>query len=336
MSQYIALFQAAVVFGTVILFGALGEILTQKSGSLNLGVPGVMYLGGIAGLATAFFYERSCAAAGTTPVPALCLLLSFLAAFAAAALGGLLFSFLTITLRANQNVTGLTLTIFGGGLANFFGGSLNKLAGGVGQISVAVTSGAYRTNIPALANLGWFGRIFLSHGFMVYLAIILAIVLHWFLTRTRTGLNLRAIGESPATGDAAGINVTRYKYLATCAGAAICGLGGLYYVLDYNQGIWATTEQIQALGWLALALVIFTTWKPLNAIWGAYLFGILYWLYQFLPSILGISVSSAMTDLVQMVPYVVTILVLIFVSMRRKKEDQPPAHLGLAYFREER
>ena len=112
--------------------------------------------------------------------------------------------------------------------------------------------------------------------------------------------------------------------------------GGLYYVLDYNQGIWATTEQIQALGWLALALVIFTTWKPLNAIWGAYLFGILYWLYQFLPSILGISVSSAMTDLVQMVPYVVTILVLIFVSMRRKKEDQPPAHLGLAYFREER
>ena len=170
----------------------------------------------------------------------------------------------------------------------------------------------------------------------MYAAILLAVALHWFFTRTRTGLNLRAVGENPATADAAGINVTRYKYLATCAGAAICGLGGLYYVLDYNQGIWATTEQIQALGWLALALVIFTTWKPLNAIWGAYLFGILYWLYQFLPSILGISVSSAMTDLVQMVPYVVTILVLIFVSMRRKKEDQPPAHLGLAYFREER
>ena len=226
------LLQSAIVFGTVILFGALGEILTEKSGSLNLGVPGIMYLGGIAGLASAFAYESST----PDPNPLICLLLSLICAFLASMLGGLLFSFLTITLRANQNVTGLTLTIFGGGIANFFGGSLNKLAGGVGQISVAVTSGAYRTNIPALANLGWFGRIFLSHGFMVYLAIIMAIVLHWFLTRTRTGLNLRSIGESPATADAAGINVTRYKYLATCIGAGISGLGGLYYTMVYIKG----------------------------------------------------------------------------------------------------
>src|SRR5699024_3146406 len=133
--------------------------------------------------------------------------------------------------------------------------------------------------------------------------------------RTRVGLNLRAVGENPATADAAGINVTRYKYVATLCGAAISGVGGLYYVLDYNQGIWATTEQIEALGWLAVALVIFTTWKPLNAIWGAYLFGMLYWLYQFLPSLLGISVPSYATDLIQMVPYVVTILVLIVVSL---------------------
>ena len=166
--------------------------------------------------------------------------------------------------------------------------------------------------------------------------ILLAVVLHWFLTRTRAGLNLRAVGENPATADAAGINVTLYKYLSTCIGAGICGIGGLYYVLDYNQGIWATTGQIEALGWLAVALVIFTTWKPLNAIWGAYLFGMLYWLYQFLPSLLGITLASYMTDLVQMLPYVVTIVVLIVVSMRKKKENQPPAHLGLAYFREER
>ena len=167
-------------------------------------------------------------------------------------------------------------------------------------------------------------------------AILLAVVLHWFLTRTRAGLNLRAVGENPATADAAGINVTLYKYLSTCIGAGICGIGGLYYVLDYNQGIWATTGQIEALGWLAVALVIFTTWKPLNAIWGAYLFGMLYWLYQFLPSLLGITMASHITDLVQMLPYVVTIIVLIVVSMRKKKENQPPAHLGLAYFREER
>ena len=116
----------------------------------------------------------------------------------------------------------------------------------------------------------------------------------------------------------------------------LCGVGGLYYVLDYNQGIWATTGQIEALGWLAVALVIFTTWKPLNAIWGAYLFGVLYWLYQFLPSLLGITVASYMTDLIQMLPYVVTIVVLIVVSLRKKKENQPPEHLGLSYFREER
>ena len=136
------------------------------------------------------------------------------------------------------------------------------------------------------------GEVLFSYGFLAYAAIVLAVVLHWFFTRTRAGLNLRAVGENPATADAAGINVTLYKYVATCTGAAICGVGGLYYVLDYNQGIWATTGQIEALGWLAVALVIFTTWKPLNAIWGAYLIGVLYCLYQFLPSLLGITVAS--------------------------------------------
>ena len=150
------------------------------------------------------------------------------------------------------------------------------------------------------------------------------------------GLNLRAVGENPATADAAGINVTRYKYLATCIGAGISGIGGLYYVLDYNRGIWATTEQIEALGWLAVALVIFTTWKPLNAIWGAYLFGMLYWLYAFLPKLMGITNVDRKSSLYQMIPYIVTIFVLVIVSLRRKRESQPPASLGLAYFREER
>ena len=217
MTQAIALFQAAIVFGTVILYGALGEILTEKSGNLNLGVPGIMYLGGIAGLASSFFYELST----PNPNPAICLILSFVCAFLAAAAGGLLFSFLTISLRANQNVTGLTLTIFGGGVANFFGGALNNMAGGVGQISVATTSAAYRATIPGLSGLGGVGKLFFSYGFMVYLAIVLAVVILWFLTRTRAGLNLRAVGENPATADAAGINVTRYNYLATCVGAGI-------------------------------------------------------------------------------------------------------------------
>ena len=335
MFDFIAFIPRAVVQGVPLMLGSTGETLTQKSGNLNLGLPGVMYVGAICGVIGSFLYELNTPAAEMNAllavgIPTLCCL-------AGSVLMGLLYCFLTVTLRANQNVTGLAMTTFGVGFGNFFGGSLIRLTDSeVPSIALTATSSYFKTTLPFADSLGWFGQIFLSYGALTYIAIIIAILCSYFLKRTRSGLNLRAVGEDPATADAAGINVTRYKYLATCAGAAICGLGGLYYVLDYNQGIWATTEQIQALGWLALALVIFTTWKPLNAIWGAYLFGILYWLYQFLPSILGISVSSAMTDLVQMVPYVVTILVLIFVSMRRKKEDQPPAHLGLAYFREER
>ena len=326
-AQLIQLIQSAIVFGTVIMYGAMGEILTEKSGNLNLGVPGIMYLGGISGLAAAFFYELN----NPDPSGAVCLLVSFVAAFLASALGGLIYSFLTITLRANQNVTGLTLTIFGGGIANFFGGSLNTMAGGVGQISVATTSAAYRANIANVTNTGTFGSLFLSYGFMVYLAIALAIVLHLYLRRTRAGLNLRAVGENPATADAAGINVTRNKYLATCIGAGISGLGGLYYTMDYIKGTWANDGTIEALGWLAVALVIFATWRSLNAIWGSYLFGLLFWVYLYIPNL-----GRKDMELYKMLPYLVTIAVLIFISLRKKRENMPPASLGLAYFREER
>ncbi len=323
MTQILSLTQAAIIFGTVILFGSLGEILTEKSGNLNLGVPGIMYLGGIAGLAGAFIYESSSA----NPSPILGLLISVICALLAAGLGGLLYSFLTITLRANQNVTGLTLTIFGSGVANLFGGAMNKMAGGVGQISVAATSGAFRATLPFLNNVGVFSGL----GFMVYLAIILAGVLGWFMTRSRKGLNLRATGENPGTADAAGISVTRYKYLATCIGAAITGLGGLYYVMDYIKGTWANDGGIEKLGWLAVALVIFARWKPMQTIWGSYLFGVLFWLFFYIP---GLTRSSQ--ELFKMLPYLVTIMVLIVVSLRKSRENEPPAHLGLSYFREER
>ena len=327
MSAIISLLQAAICFGTVIMFGSLGETLTEKSGNLNLGVPGIMYLGAISSLTGAFFYER----AVETPNPIVSVIIAFLCAFIASALGGLIFSFLTITLRANQNVTGLALTIFGSGIGNFFGGSLNKLAGGVGQISVSATSAAYRTSVPGLASLGTIGDLLFSYGFLAYFAIILAFVLSWYLNRTRSGLNLRAVGENPGTADAAGINVTLYKYLSTCIGAGIVGLGGLYYVMDYTKGTWANDGTIEGLGWLAVALVIFTTWKPVNTIWGAYLFGVLYWMNYYIP---GLTRSSQ--EIFKMLPYLITIVVLIFTSLRKKKEDQPPANLGLAYFREER
>ena len=327
MDSVISLIQAAVVFGTVIMFGCIGEIMSEKAGNRNLGVPGIMYIGAMASLASVFMYESHVA----EPNKALCVIIALVSCFAASALAGLIYSFLTITLRANQNVTGLTLTIFGSGIANFFGGSLNKMAGGVGQISVAATSETFRARIPGLSSLGAFGQIFFSYGFMVYVAIILAILVNYFLKRTRKGLNLRAVGENPATADAAGVNVTKYKYFATVIGAGISGLGGVYYVMDYIKGTWANDGTIEKLGWLAVALVIFATWKSVNAIWGAYLFGILYWAYFYIPNL-----TRASQELFKMIPYVVTIVVLLFVSLRKKKENQAPAHLGLSYFREER
>ncbi|MBQ3329566.1 MAG: ABC transporter permease [Ruminococcus sp.] len=328
MVGFISLFQQAVVFGTIIMFGAVGEIITEKSGNLNLGVPGIMYLGGISSLIGVFFYENST----DNPNKFVCVLIALLCAFLASAFGGLIFSFLTITLRANQNVTGLTLTIFGSGVANFFGGSLNQLSGGVGQLRVPVTSDAFRVQLPGLSSIDNFiGKMLFQYGWLAYVAIAVAILAQVFLSKSRAGLNLRAVGENPATADAAGINVTVYKYLATCIGAGISGLGGLYYVMDFTQGKWANDGTLEGLGWLAVALVIFTTWRPKNAIWGSYLFGLLYWVYMYI-----VGISRASQELFKMLPYVVTIIVLIIISLRKKRENQPPEALGLSYFREDR
>ena len=242
--------------------------------------------------------------------------------------GGLICAFLTISLRANQNVTGLALTTFGMGVANFFG---VFILNGASYSAAPIANKAFSAKIPVLSGLGDIGQVVFSYGFLVYAAILLAVVLHWFLTRTRAGLNLRAVGENPATADAAGINVTLYKYLSTCIGAGISGLGGTYYVMNYIKGTWENQGTIEALGWLAVALVIFATWKSLRAIWGSYLFGVLYWAYNYIPGL-----SRSTLELFKMLPYVVTILVLLMVSMRKKKEDQPPQSLGIPYFREER
>ena len=327
MNTLMQLLQSSIAFGTIIMFGAVGEIITEKAGNLNLGIPGVMYLGAVSSLVGVFFYEKNV----ENPSPFLCAVIAIVCAFLAAALGGLIFSFLTITLRANQNVTGLTLTIFGSGVANFFGGLLNGFSGGVGQIRVETTSKVFMTKIPFLSDLGVVGKLLFSYGWLVYVAIIIAILSQWYLNKTRSGLNLRAVGENPATADAAGINVTAYRYLATCIGTGIAGLGGLYYVMDYTKGTWANDGTMENLGWLAVALVIFAIWRPKNAIWGAYLFGFLFWAYLYIP---GLSRKSL--ELFNMLPYVVTIIVLVFTSFRKKRENQPPNALGLAYFREDR
>ena len=198
------------------------------------------------------------------------------------------------------------------------------------SIALTTTSGFYTKSLPIADKLGWFGDIFLSHGFLAYLAIVIAIVMAVFLNKTRGGLHLRAVGENPATADAAGINVNRSKYLATCIGSMIAGLGGLYYVMDYANGVWSN-DAFGDRGWLAIALVIFAIWKPGIGIFGSIIFGGLYIVYNYIP---GLDMRTQ--ELIKMLPYVVTIIVLIIVSARKKRENQPPASLGLSYFREER
>lgn len=325
--NYILMFlQKAINQSLIMLYGADGEILTQKSGNLNLGVPGIMYMGGIGGLIGAFLYEKSAA----SPNAVLGLIISIVCSLLCSGLAALLYSFLTISLRANQNVTGLALTTFGVGFGNFFGGSLSKLAGGVGQVSVPVTSGAYQASIPFLRDIPVLGDLFFKRGFMFYLSIIITVAMAYFLKKTRKGLNLRAVGENPATADAAGINVARYKYIATVIGGMISGLGGLYFVMDFSGGTW-TNNGIGENGWLAVALVIFAMWKPLNAIWGSLVFGGLCILFLYIPGL-----NQHQAQIIRMLPYVITIVVLIVTSLRKKREQQPPAHLGLPYFREER
>lgn len=331
MNMFIAFISSAIPLGVPLLYGSTGEIITEKSGHLNLGIPGIMYVGAISGVIGAFLYEMACDAAAAAMVPFLAILIPLLCSILGSVLMGLIYSFMTVTLRANQNVTGLALTTFGIGLGNFFGSSLTKLTeSDLPIVALTRTSNFYRTSLPFADDLGWFGQIFLSHDFLTYAAVAIALIASFVLSRTRVGLNLRSVGENPATADAAGINVTRYKYLATCIGSAIAGLGGLQYVMAFANGIWSNNA-FGDRGWMAIALVIFALWKPTMAIWGSFLFGALCNANNYIRGL-----GTATQELFKLLPYVVTLLVLIITSMRKKREHQPPQSLGLSYFREDR
>ena len=310
MTLLITLIIAAITYGTPLLFGTLGEILTEKSGNLNLGVEGIMFMGGALGLGGVYYYEKL----SSSPNGFVAILVGIFFAFLAGAIASLIFSFLTITLRANQNVTGLALSIFGTGIGQFIGEYMRVSENG--YISVSNMLKGYFQNSPfpkGLQDIPVVGGILFGNSFFFYLAVACAVALYWYLNKTRSGLYLRSVGESPATADAAGINVTRYKYLATVIGG----------------GVW-NNEGLSGVGWLAVALVIFCLWRPLGAIWGSVLFGALMILY------LRLVIAFIPTQLYKILPYVVTVIVLIISSMRNNKEKQPPASLGLNYFREER
>ena len=353
LTTFVFFINAAVLAATPLLFGTLGEMLTEKSGNLNLGVEGQMMMGAACGLGAAYLYEQT----GPAFSPVVAALLAVLFGFLAGALGGLIYSVVVVTFRANQNVTGLTLTIFGVGLGNFIGEMLGIRAGGYASVSDATkaifgsakffgaakppvvdptaATGAVSEAVPVVTSGGDYsffdviGQLFFSYDFMVYFAIVVALVMAWYLNRTRSGLSLRSVGESPATADAAGINVAKYKYLATCIGGGICGLGGMYVSMVRTSGTWVF-NCVSGQGWIAVALVIFAAWSPKRALFSALLFGALSVLRYYLP------IQNVPTQVYNIIPFLATVLVLIFTSIRQSKENTQPKSTGTNYFREER
>ncbi|MBQ7339940.1 MAG: ABC transporter permease [Clostridia bacterium] len=326
----ILLLQTAIRCSAAFIYGCLGEIVTEKSGHLNLGIPGIMCSGVAGGCLGVSVYMRS------LQDPALAsyimiVLVGVLGAFLFAAALGAIYALLTVSLKCNQNITGLALTTFGGGFAQVVMDNFVKTSDSITRVNFSIASSKIASPLPFAENLGWFGQLFFSYGILVYLAIALAIVTAIIFNRTKIGLRLRAVGENPAAADAVGVRVNAYKYGAILIGAGIAGIGGFFYVMDVVQGLYESSGPIEAIGWLAIALVIFTLWKPNLAIIGSILFGALY----MLPSFLDVP-SQIVNALLTMVPYVATVVVLIVISVLDSKENQPPASLGLNYFREDR
>ncbi len=322
----ILLLIAAVTYGTPLLFGTLGEILTEKSGNLNLGVEGIMFMGVAFGLGGVDYFEKLLG----TPSGIAAVAIALLCAFLAGALASLIFSFITTTLRANQNVTGLALAIFGTGVGQFAGEMMRVRAGGYVTVSNELKAVFTGSPFPQfLKDIPYVGQLLFGNSHFFYIGVILAVLMHLFLKKTRRGLYLRAVGENPGTADSAGINVTRYKYLATVVGGGISAIGGVVYIVTTAGCTW-NNAGLSGVGWLAVALVIFCLWRPLSALWGSVLFGALMILYM------RLQISFIPTELYKILPYLVTVLVLILSSLRNNKEKQPPEGLGLAYFREDR
>lgn len=302
---------AAIQAGTPLLLATLGEIITERSGNLNLGVEGMMLIGAVFG----FLVGHG------TDAPMLAL---FAAALSGALAAGI-YAFVTVSLRANQVVTGLALTILGTGISGFIGKYL------MGFVLTDTFNAFFKpVALPVLSKIPLIGQVLFNQNVFVYLAYCLAIGSWLYIEHTRFGLNLRMVGENPAAADASGVNVTLYKYVHIMIGGALCGLGGAYLSLVYVP---AWQENLTAgRGWIAIALVIFSQWHTLYALFGSYLFGML--------GILGFRLQQFNIPYAQYVfaalPYLITIIVLIVTSMRHGKRHHEPEGLGVPYFREDR
>lgn len=309
---------AAVGAGVPLLFGTVGEILCEKTGHLNLGVEGMMSIGACAGFLFGYMTDSFWVA--------------ILAAAAAGALSALIYAVLTVTFMADQNVAGLTLTIFGIGLANFIGIlALSGTQEGTLKLPENIMAAMQNIHIAGLSELPVVGPLLFSYCPFVYIGVVIAILCGFYLDKTKAGLNVQAIGENPAAADAAGIQVVKWKYINILLGGAICGIGGAYCSMIINGGVWIS-DNVGGLGWIAVALVIFANWKPVYAIGGSFVFGALRVLKFYVPK----SMFAFPNAFYDMLPFLITAIVLVLSSMRKNGRIGIPASLGLNYFREDR
>lgn len=315
----IVVLASGVAYGTPLLFAALGELLAERSGVLNLGVEGMMLVGAVMGFWTV---QRLHAATG----------LSLAAAIGVAALAGaamaLIHAFLVITLRASQIVSGLALTIFAGaaGLSSYLGNDLN--------LADNPARHAFNPVLPSsVQNWTFVGPIVFGQSVLVYASWACVILVALYLSRTRPGLNVRAVGEAPASADAMGINVAAYRYAHTLVGGAFAGVAGATFTLSITPQ-WVSGITGGA-GWIAIALVIFAFWRPLLCLVGAYFFGAL---QALAPQLQARNIHLGPTELwTNSLPYLATVFVLVFVSYSgARRRVGAPASLGLPYVREER
>jgi len=317
-----------VKYNMALLYGTVGEIVTEKSGSLNLGVEGTMAIGAIGGYLVGCAFDNLYAA--------------ILFAFLFAALCGLLFAFLTVTLQANQNVTGLTITTFGLGLYFFIGNGFKSAGKWVDLFDKeGLSKGAEPIRIPLLSKIPVLGEALFSHNILVYLGIVLSVAIWWYLKYTKQGLRLRAIGENPASADAVGVNITLYKYVHIMLGSGIMGIGGLLMCVNLSGSFEGSNCWINGYGWISIALVIFANWNTLFAILGTFIFGLFNTLQVYsgsladtFPHVLG-WLKKIPPQFMQALPFLITAVVLVVSSVRKRKTDQPAA-IGVNYYREDR
>ena len=315
MDFFVNFFVAAVLAGTPLLFGILGEIINEKAGHLNLGVEGMMSIGAVGGFVVGYWTDN--------------LVFALIAAFVTGMLGALIYAVLTVTFMADQNVTCLTLTIFGIGFSNFVGDFVREKSGSTSlKLPEGILDSLGKVEIPFLTDIPVLGKLLFNYNIFVYLGVAAAILCAIYLHRTKAGLNVRAVGENPAAADAAGIPVTKLKYLNLMLGGGLCGIGGAYCSMIICNGVWVTSC-VNGLGWIAVALVIFATWNPNRAILAALVFGGFSVLKYYVPQVIPSSIFD-------MIPFLMTIVVLVVTSIRFSKENAQPKSCGVNYFREER